>query len=173
MKGTRQRQKDRGKENFLSAIDRIVEGRPTCKELKTTKLNKLNVELEAGTSVGALRNYPIVTDFIKVKKTNPSAIYSDDGNFIDNVSGDIIPQANVLEEKEIQIHNLREEHKKEKDRANDYMRQQKNTNEAMDNQLAKHHSLTVALFNNVPADTKERLMRAHENNVRTVNFKPS
>ncbi|NMT56126.1 hypothetical protein HKB02_00415, partial [Vibrio parahaemolyticus] len=68
IRGTREWDKAQTQKKFLEAIERLISGNVKHKkELKTLKVNDSNVCKEAGLKNGALKHYPRLQKFIKIK----------------------------------------------------------------------------------------------------------
>ncbi|WP_372378184.1 hypothetical protein ACBZ91_02600 [Vibrio natriegens] len=82
IRGTREWDKEKTQKEFLNAIERLISGKVKHKkELKTLKVNDSNVCKEAGRQNGALKHYPRVKLFIKLKSKFPDAEWTDEGDF--------------------------------------------------------------------------------------------
>lgn len=167
---SREAQKLRTQEKLVNAIDRLITGTAKSKKLRTHKLNDNNVVIEAGLATGALKHYPRVRQFIAIKINYPSAIWTEDGAFIDMDTQKPVQDNVSINKAENKIKELKGDVKKAVEVSGSYREQQSDIYKAMKNQLALHHSLTIALFDAIPDDVKESKLKEFENNVVIGNF---
>ncbi|MFA0440188.1 hypothetical protein AB4560_09710 [Vibrio sp. 10N.222.51.C12] len=97
IKGTREWEKGKTQKEFLNAIERLISGKVKNKKaLKTFKVNDSNVCKESGFKNGALKHYPRVSLFIKLKSKVPEAKWTETGDF-ELPDGGIICVSTVVE----------------------------------------------------------------------------
>lgn len=164
----RENQKLKTQQSLLDAIERLVAGTPKQKSLKTHKLNNQNVEIEAGLKTGALKHYDRVKKFIVVKKANPNAAWTDEGEFVCGSTAISIPNDTLLNDADEKIKDLKDKLAKERQSAVSYRTQCADIDEAMRRQLSLHHALTVALFNAIPKEDKDAALRAAESEAANI-----
>jgi hypothetical protein len=135
------------------ALERLKKDQPVCDELKRRpklKVNNYAVEKEAGLSVGVLKNHPDVKEAIKE--------YQDE---IAATKHGLSDRADVAALKLAKLKGrLKKEVALKKQNADEVYR----LTESMKIELAAHHQLVKALFDKVPYDERESLMR-HVDNV--------
>ena len=134
------------------ALDRLKKGQPISSELKERKKLKVNnyaVEIEAGLSIGVLKNHPDVKKAIKV--------YQDQLALTEHGLSDYEDVA------QYKIKEIRERLKKETEQKKQYVTELDRVNISMKNELAAHHEVVVAMFNKVPLSEREPLMRNVDN----------
>ena len=139
------RNKDASRKALLDAISRIKEQTYTHKDLKkknVVKLNKSNVEKEAGLSGGALRHHPDVVDLIE----NPSAN--------ENHSDDDVAS---LTEKVDKLKALNGELKAESARNEKDAEQAQKT---LKEYQSEYHQTVTALFFKIPIDEREEAIKS-------------
>lgn len=162
IRGTREWDKAQTQKKFLEAIERLISGNVKHKkELKTLKVNDSNVCKEAGLKNGALKHYPRLQKFIKIKAKFPDAIWTDDGDF-QYVDGTTISLDTVVDTL----------NKSSKSRASD--KQKKNelaelnklhvdaVNNALENQIAVTEPFVAALMEALPDAKKAELIEKYE-----------
>jgi hypothetical protein len=133
------RTKDKSKKAFLEAIDRIKCKACTSKKLRgksEVKLNKHNVEIEAGFTTGSLRHHPDIVAIIVS-------------------SGD--PQVDIDSLKE-KIEELKADKKKLERDSIKQKRKMDLADNALSKQLSLHHQTITALFFKLPLDERESLI---------------
>ncbi len=139
------RNKDASRKALLDAISRIKEQTYTHKDLKkknVVKLNKSNVEKEAGLSVGALRHHPDIVKLIE----NPSANK--------NHSDDDVAS---LTEKVDKLKALNGELKAESARDKKDAEQAQKT---LKEYQSEYHQTVTALFFKMPIDEREEAIKS-------------
>ncbi|WP_323066400.1 hypothetical protein [Aeromonas jandaei] len=147
-------QKEKSKCRFKAAIERLKAGNVISKELigkKNLKINRFNVEIEAGMSKGSLRHYPEIVDQINeiTCKANTEPCKSD-----------------ILD---IKIDRLKIKLKHSNSLRKKYFDELTTIEDAMKVQLASHHELVVALFDKIPeSERNELFLKNLGNNV--LNF---
>ena len=173
---SREDQKKRTQKRFIEAIQRLSNGLGACrnrKNLKTAKINIQNVEIEAGLTIGAMKHYQRVKDFIALKKLHPSAVWTDEGDFICADSAMAISTEKVLESKEVaaqrKLNRTRGELQNTKEISDSFRAQHTRTATAMKNQLVAYDCLVSALFAAVPRAKKEDLLKRFETNLQNGN----
>ncbi len=148
--GNRERMKDATKQALRDALERLAEGKPTNTELKqkakkgTLKINKLSVEKEAGTSVGALRNHGDVADEIKDKALSIRAEQSgqlSNEEFLEKELGEVKAEKTQLQKK-------KDEHYK----------QRKIAENAQAKDAARHLEIIQSLMRMIPLHEREKAM---------------
>jgi len=140
--------KDVTRGRFLEAINRIKSGTVTNKELKTrnsVKLNRSTVEKEAGLGVGSLRHYPDIVEKIDG--------VSDDGLIAQGKYEALKNENKKLKIDKRDISKDRDVHKKAAEKA------KLNLNK----KLSAQHQLVTALFDRVPIEEREELMKKISN----------
>lgn len=162
IKGTREWDKANTQKEFLSAIERLISGKVRHKKaLKTFKVNESNVCKESGLTNGAVKHYPRVRLFIKLKAKIPDAKWTDEGDFKD-ANGECInsntlidtvnPSSNVKENKVQKKSELAEVNKHHVDAAN----------HALENQIAVTEPFVAALMEAIPESKKLELIEKYE-----------
>jgi len=167
---SREDQKLKTQKKLLNAIERLVNGKAKSKKLKTHRLNDSNVVIEAGQANGSLKHYTRVSRFIRIKQSHPTAEWTDEGDFIDSETKMPIQSGVLIDKAESEIKELKTDIKKSEETSVSYRVQHADIQESMENQLALHHSLTVALFEAIPDDVKEAKLKEFESNVTIGNF---
>lgn len=138
------RNKDASRKALLDAISRIKEQTYTHKDLQkknVVKLNKSNVEKEAGLSVGALRHHPDIVKLIE----NPSP----NKNHSDDVAS--------LTEKVDKLKALNGELKAENARDKKDAEQAKQT---LKEYQSEYHQTVTALFFKIPFNEREEAIKS-------------
>ncbi|WP_045400690.1 hypothetical protein [Vibrio campbellii] len=133
------RSKDKTKKALLDAIDRIKRKAYTCQELRKksiVKLNRSNVEKEAGLSSGALRHH---SDIVEI-------ILSDEDD-----KAKISRLEKELEQSKAKIKKLEFDNSIHK-------RSTTLDSEALNEQLSAYHQTIAALFFKIPLAEREGLM---------------
>lgn len=133
------RSKEKTKKAFLEAIDRIKRKAYTCQELREksiVKLNRSNVEKEAGLSPGALRHHSDIVEIIE-------------GDEDDRVK--ISRLEKELEISKNKIKKLEADNSKQKRAAT-------LDSEALNEQLSAYHQTIATLFFKIPLAEREGLM---------------
>ena len=137
-------EKEKTKQSLREAIERLKNGNITAKALlgkKSLKINRLNVEIEAGMSKGALRHHPDIVAEINALASSAS-------------------QSDLPEEKsvtQVQVEELKKKVALKDGLRKQYYDELVVTQEAMKTQLAVHHELIVALFNKIPINIRDGL----------------
>lgn len=140
------RNKDASRKALLDAISRIKEQTYTHKDLKKrtiVKLNKSNVEKEAGLSAGALRHHPDIVKVIEGGSSNNSA---------DGVAS-LTETINILKEsnKKLKLESTRD--KKDAEQAK----------KILEEYQSEYHQTVTALFFKIPIDEREELIKSLDN----------
>lgn len=133
------RSKDKTKKALLDAIDRIKRKAYTCQELRKksiVKLNRSNVEKEAGLSSGALRHHSDIVEIILGDE--------DDKAKISRLEKE-------LEQSKAKIKKLEFDNSIQK-------RSTALDSEALNEQLSVYHQTIAALFFKIPLAEREGLM---------------
>ena len=138
------RSKERSNKAMLDAIDRIVSGTYTSKELKKKKvvgLNDYNVQLEAGLTPGAIRHHPDIKqriiDFNKAKN-----------------------ELNSISELQAKVEELEKENEELKAKNVSLKLRVDGYKESWDEKLASHHQTITALFSKIPLVDREEAIKS-------------
>ncbi|OED67143.1 hypothetical protein A165_08240 [Vibrio tasmaniensis ZS-17] len=139
------RNKDASRKALLDAISRIKDQTYTHKDLKkknVVKLNKSNVEKEAGLSAGALRHHP---DIVKlIEDLSPNKNHSDD-------------DVASLTEKVDKLEALNGELKAESARDKKDAKQAKKT---LEEYQSEYHQTVTVLFFKIPINEREEVIKS-------------
>ncbi|MFS1912646.1 hypothetical protein [Vibrio sp. 10N.286.48.B7] len=137
------RNKGASRKALLDAISRIKEQTYTHKELKkkkVVKLNRSNVEKEAGLSAGALRHHP---DIVKmIQGANPNRSAEDAASLTQKV--DELKASN----RELKAENSR--YKKDAEQADKTLKKHQ----------SEYHQTVTALFFKIPIDEREEAIKS-------------
>ncbi|PMO78048.1 hypothetical protein [Vibrio breoganii] len=136
------RNKDASRKALLDAISRIKEQTYTHKELKkkkVVKLNRSNVEKEAGLSAGALRHHP---DIVKMIQGDPNRSAEDAASLTQKV--DELKASN----RELKAENSR--YKKDAEKADKTLKKHQ----------SEYHQTVTALFFKIPIDEREEAIKS-------------
>ncbi|MDD1828377.1 hypothetical protein LRP52_40060 [Photobacterium sp. ZSDE20] len=151
------RSKERSNKAMLDAIERIVTGTYTSKDLKrqkVVKLNDKNVQIEAGLSPGAIRHHPDIKK--KIIDINEA---KDELDSISELKAKV-------EELEKENEELKAKNVSLKLRVDGYK-------ESWDEKLASHHQTIIALFSKIPLVDREEAMKtidmSSNSNVTNIN----
>ncbi|KXI21080.1 hypothetical protein [Photobacterium sanguinicancri] len=186
-KGSREYEKIQTQKKLVAAIDRLSAGTPKQKKkLRTLKVNKSNVCIEAGLSNGATKHHLRVEVFIEVKQKFPDAIWTDEGEFEKPSSGDT-EETSTIQIEEIlaakgnstsKSGDTSEKLEKQKTLTSQYREQNEKLNAAMKKQLALHEPWVAALMDKLPMDVKKALIEKYKTQLHNgdyeniVDFKP-
>ncbi|MBD57035.1 hypothetical protein [uncultured Pseudoalteromonas sp.] len=147
----------RTEQEFLTALNRLKAKSPTHPELQVLlknnklKINNYTVEREAGKSKSALKHYPHIRELIK---------YATFDSEVDKDAIEILEEK-VKKSREI-IKALRQSKKNQQEVIT-------RLNKAMAAQLAQQHAICQALFDLVPDENKEELLRTINEKVSNLN----
>ncbi|WP_305839887.1 hypothetical protein [Photobacterium leiognathi] len=139
------RNKDASRKALLDAISKIKEQTYTHKDLrkkKVVKLNRSNVEKEAGLSAGALRHHPDIVKVIQGASPN------------NNHSAEDVES---LTEKVDELEASNRELKAERTR---YEMDAKQANKTLKEYQAEYHQTVTALFFKIPISEREGVIKA-------------
>ncbi|EGR0670863.1 hypothetical protein E4T17_18215 [Vibrio vulnificus] len=144
------RNKDASRKALLDAISRIKEQTYTHKDLRkkaVVKLNKSNVEKEAGLSAGALRHHPDIVKVIEGASSNNNHSADDVASLTEKV--------NKLESsnKKLKLESIRD--KKDAEQAK----------KTLEEYQSKYHQTVTALFFKIPMDEREELIKSLDNSL--------
>lgn len=138
-------EKEKTKHTLREAMERLKSGNITAKALlgkKNIKINRLNVEIEARMSKGALRHHPdIVAEINAIAKSTQ----------IEAMTG---------EERVAPVDELKKRIALKDGLRKQYYDELVATKEAMKTQLASHHELIVALFDKIPESVRNGLFES-------------
>ncbi|TLS80543.1 hypothetical protein [Photobacterium damselae] len=137
------RNKDASRKALLDAISRIKEQTYTNKELKkkkVVKLNRSNVEKEAGLSAGALRHHPDIVKVIQGANPNHSA-------------EDVVSLAQKIGELEASNSKLKAESTR-------YKMNAKQAEDTLKEHQSEYHQIVTALFFKIPIHEREEAIKS-------------
>lgn len=139
------RNKDASRKALLDAISRIKEQTYTHKDLRKktiVKLNKSNVEKEAGLSAGALRHHPDIVKVIEGASSNSNHSADDISSLTENI--------NQLKElnKNLELESARDKHDAEQAR------------KTLEQYQSEYHQTVTALFFKIPINEREELIKS-------------
>ena len=152
MSTSKERKYQKTKKALWDAFERLKEGKPVSDELKrraTLKVNNYAVEKEAGLSVGVLKNHPDVKN--SIKEYQDQIVATEHGlSDSEDVVGHKLTQ-------------LKGRLKKETEQKKNYADEVQRLTESMKRELAAHHEIVKALFDKVPYEEREALLRHIDN----------
>lgn len=170
---TRERNPAQTKKNLLDALDRIIQQKPTNYELKEklsqgkiVKINKSNIEKEAGLSNGAAGRHPDILDAIEAASRKVE--YGDS-----EIPDDKIKEHPLYLKLKSKYDDSLTDRKKLRDEKSKLQDELNRKDESLNNHLAHTHELFLCLWHAIPPENIEERMRAAEkvSEVVSVNFK--
>lgn len=140
--GTRQAKVLNTKKKLIEALGRLKNGTYTNRKLKSkkvVKVNAYNVEIEAGSSIGTLRNHPEIKD--EIDNYEPNAANAENVNPTLSEKK-LLKAVTANKELKAQLSKVKSELKRVKEES-------KVISEKLDRQIVEEHELIVALMANV------------------------
>ncbi|MDO6834058.1 hypothetical protein Q4596_00395 [Pseudoalteromonas carrageenovora] len=152
------------KKKLIEAFERIKSGTYTNRKLKNkknVKVNAYNVEIEAGSSVGTLRNHPEIKE--KIESYEPASINNENSTLLElRLSRALQKNKNL----KAQLDKTRAELKRIKEES-------QIINDELDNNIVNEHELIVALMDNVEIDKCQTIFKKQDSHLTVIkhNFK--
>jgi hypothetical protein len=168
----REKKKKQTNKKLRDALQRLIDKNPTNRELKkrdNVKINDLNVQKEAGVSIGAIRHHTDVATLIKNHQlgltTNPD----------EETTGAVSNEAEAtmraqLEDLKDKLESTKNKLKKETALKKEYSEKAIRLESENLRLLGEQHQLTQALFNAVPIETRDKLFKRAESNINVLKF---
>tara|TARA_R110002094_G_scaffold158569_2_gene144486 strand:+ start:106 stop:627 length:522 start_codon:yes stop_codon:yes gene_type:complete len=164
----REKKKKQTNKKLRDALQRLIDKKPTNRELKkrdNVKVNDLNVQKEAGVSIGAIRHHPDVATLIK----NHQLGLSTETPCVSSNEAEIVLRAQIEDLKE-KLATTKKKLKKETDLKKEYSEKAIRLESENLRLVGDQHQLTQALFNAVPIEARNKLFKRAYTNINVLTF---